>query len=58
MQIEPYECENIKTEIPQLSILPEPKLAQPIQSNQTLGITLARLGMIALFTILFLRGLR
>jgi len=58
IQIEPYECENIKTEIPQSSIRPEPKLAQPIQSNQSVGIALARLGMIVCFTVLLLGAMR
>jgi hypothetical protein len=46
-----------KTILAETNITPIMK-PQPMQSNQTLGITLARLGMIALFTVLLLGAMR
>jgi DNA helicase HerA-like ATPase len=58
ISIEPYECENTKTEIPQPSILPEPKLPQPIRTNESVSIALAKLAIIAIFAIATIVALR
>jgi DNA helicase HerA-like ATPase len=58
ISIEPYECENTKTEILQPRILPEPKVTKPIRTNQSVGIELMKLAIIAIFVILTIGALR
>jgi hypothetical protein len=58
ISIEPYECENTKTEIPQPSIIPEPKLPQPTRTNESVSIALAKLAIIAIFAIATIVALR
>jgi hypothetical protein len=56
-EIEPYDNNTFKTEIRQHSV-PEPEPKPPIPSNHAAFITLMRLGIIAAFAILFLKGLK
>ena len=57
IHIEPYECENTKTEIPQKPIFP--KLTQPTKAKEEISLMpLLRLGMILCFTALLLGSLR
>jgi hypothetical protein len=56
INIEPYDNNTFKTEIPQL---PEPKLAQPIRTKQETNIvTFLRVGMIIFFTALLLGAIK
>lgn len=50
-EIEPYETTTQKQQI-MIPQLPEPKFAQPIRTNQSVSIALARLAMVALFIAL------
>lgn len=54
VNIEPYDNNTFKTriEVPKLTVLPIP---EPIQSNQSVGIALAKFVMLAFFGILFLK---
>jgi len=53
IRIEPYECENIKTDIPQPSILPES--TQPIKPKEQINVVpFLKLGMLLCFTALLL----
>ena len=55
INIEPYESENVKTQIqiPRPSILPEQ--AQPKKPNQSVNIALAKVAVIAIFCLLMLK---
>jgi hypothetical protein len=56
MSIEPYECENTKTEIPQQPIPAQPKI-EPHAHTQDIGTTIAKLLIVGIFVVLMLKSL-